>query len=232
MRAHVVSLKDGPPANGEVGMEGGQIDSAQALLHLLDVLPRDPDRSSIFSVLEGAIDYARRQLIRRLEVEMNRLVADACEEVAAATGLTSQRFFSFTHPDCRESTCRGSRMEILRVDRVVGGERSCLCRVLRKAKLTALSLRPFRIVPLSGHMESSHGLVEVGQAMPVTPSEPLSLMPGSTFLIPHPVATSLICDAIYAGFTLRPPGRRSASSLRLVPGRSRSASVHGREGEL
>jgi len=202
-------------------MDYENISSAQALLHLLDVLPNGSD-DSVSSVLEGALDRARRQLVRRLGDEMNRLVAATCEEVAAMAGLTPCRFFSFTHPNCQESICRGSRIEILRLDRVVGGELACLCRVFRKSRLTALALRPFRIVPLSGRMESPSGLLESGLAVSVEPGGEVSLLPGATFLVPHPVATSLICDAVHAGFFLRPPSRRSIPSLRLVSSRSRS----------
>jgi hypothetical protein len=190
------------------------IGSTRALMHLLDVLPESPG-SSALPVLEGMLDRTRRHLVRRLNEEMNRLVAASCEEVAAITGLTPERFYSFSHPDCSERICRGSHMEILRIDRAVGGEMACLCRVFRRSRVTACALRPFRMVALSGRLENSRGLIELGQAVLVAPDEPILVAPGATFLLPHPMAMSLILHAIQAGFRLRTP-RHGTRPLRLV----------------
>lgn len=183
-----------------------KIGPTRALLQLLDVLPEDAGES-ILVVLDGTLDRTRRTLIRRLAKEMSRLVASTCEEVASIAGVTPQEFFAFSHPDCPDRICRGSQMEILRVDRAVGGEIACLCRVFRKSSVTARTLRPYRLVVLSGRIEGPHGLIEPGQAVLVTRDEPLTVFSGATFLLPHPMAGSLICHAIQAGFPLRTPGR-------------------------
>ena len=182
------------------------IGSSRALLHLLDVLPVDGG-SSVLEKLGGTLERTRRILVRSLTEEMNQLVKVSCEEVAAITGVTPEHFFAFSHPDCKEKTCRGSRVEILRVDRAVGGELACLCRVFRTTRVTAHALRPFRLVALSGQLETPQGLIESGQAVLVSPDAPVSAFPGATFLIPNPMATFLICDAVQAGFPLRSPGR-------------------------
>lgn len=126
-------------------MQQETFDSTRALSHFLDVLPPGPENSAL-TVLEQKLDRVRRQVVHRLADEINRLVAVSCDEVAAIAGVSARRFFAFTHPDCRDVTCRGSRMEILRPDRVAGGERACLCRVFRPSRLSAVALRAFRVV--------------------------------------------------------------------------------------
>lgn len=192
----------------------------RALIHLLDVLPGG-DRHSVIAKLEGTLDRTRRRLIRRLAEEMDQLVASSCEELAAIAGFIPGRFFDFSHPDCNDRICRGSRMEILRIDRTVGGELACLCQVVRETRITARALRPYRLVPLSGRMETPRGLIESGQAVLVSPDEPVLASPGATFLIPHPMAAGLINDAIRAGFPLRRPGK-GPTCLRLVSKRPRA----------
>ena len=193
------------------------IGSTRALIHLLDVLPESEERS-VLAKLEGALARTRRLLVHRLAEDMNRLVTRSCEEMADIAGIAPERFFDFCHPDCEDRICRGTRVEILRIDRTVGGELSCLCRVLRKTRITACSLRPYRLVALSGRLETSRGSIASGQAVLVSPEEPVQASPGATFLLPNPMATYLISDAIRAGFSLQRPGHGS-THLRLVSAR-------------
>lgn len=197
------------------------VGATRALIHLLDVLPYTPG-SSTLPELERMLDHTRRKLVRRLTEDMNQLVTASCQEVAGIAGLTPEHFFMFSHPDCKDRICRGSRMEILRIDRAVGDELACLCRVFRKSRVTARVLRPYRVVALSGRLENSRGLIGSGQPVLISPDEPISVAPGATFLLPHPVATSMICDAVQAGFPLRSP-RSGPGLLRLVPNETRTA---------